>query len=346
MEWNEWALALGLFYFALRYPYLLVRNLWWHGGYHYTANPVVGTILALIPTGLAGAAIVVGLSAIVFPGVPLPFLIFAGFVGFMFALTIDLRLRLRLIRLEAWIRSFRVSRLREQLLYPDADARYDALVQLQRLGDYARPALPEVRSALRDESREVRTVAAQVILNVLPDPPPPEDDELPRAARASLGDSNPLLRTLAACILVRFNAPVEEVLPILRDGLTRNDTAETYAAEALGRLGPAAGPAIPVLLETVVGQYVMNVDGYLMPNAQAVPALAKIGGAAVPALIEVIERGNPTSQYQAAEELGNMGETALPALASLRRLALKTSNFASLAAKQAIEKLGGMVRFK
>ncbi len=81
-------------------------------------------------------------------------------------------------------------------------------------------------------------------------------------------------------------------------------------AIALGRLGPAAGPAIGSLVETLA-----DADAYVA--GAAAEALSAIGGASVPALIRALGDARESVRQGAAIALGKLGKDALGAVPAL-----------------------------
>ena len=145
------------------------------------------------------------------------------------------------------------------------------------------------------------------------------------------------MRVYAAAILIAYNSPPAEFLPVLCDGLKCKDVnVSGLASRGIGKIGPAAEAAIPALRDAVF----MAEE----PNHEAVDALGKIGAPALPVLIEVLERGDSMAKWTAARALADMGEPARAALPALRKVANQPDSFAASAATKAIEKLGGDIK--
>jgi HEAT repeat protein len=70
------------------------------------------------------------------------------------------------------------------------------------------------------------------------------------------------------------------------------------AAAALGRIGPAAEPAIPALLEALDDDTAGN------PAAES---LTRMGKTAVPALLEILQSGQEAIRRHAAAALTRIG---------------------------------------
>jgi HEAT repeat protein len=257
-------------------------------------------------------------------------------VGFFLGVMFDFAVEIRLWRVSDWLMSLRVPQYRERLLHGDPAVRQGAAEQLARLGPYARPARPELLAAVRaDESADVRAAAIQAVWLSTPVPPADEDADLPREARPALADADPRVRTVAAAILVGFDAArPDEVLPALCDGLKCDDlNTGGCAVVTLEKLGPAAEPAVGALKEAALRPE--------NPNSGAPDALGKIGAPAVPALVEILERGDRFCKWSAADALAEMGEPARAALPALRKVAGDPDDMVQSAARNAIRKLGG-----
>src|SRR5207237_1009011 len=211
-------------------------------------RPLVGfNMWTVLVTGFGLAAVAVGSLSVATDGLrqlpPVVRLFTYGavaFVGLLLGVRLDTALGRWQYRLYLWLLARRLPLYREQLTAPDAEARLRAADRLATLGPYARPALSDLLAVLRDASADVREAAVRAVLYVVGDPPPEDDTETPKAARAALADPDVRVRVCAAAILVRFRAVLpEEVLPVLREGVVRTgeDCAFT-AAQALEKLGP------------------------------------------------------------------------------------------------------------
>jgi len=335
LEKDEFAALAAATLLAARVLCSVGKVLWW-----YAADaPRVAKLHPLTPflTGVAVALLAVALLSIAtgwpLRGVRLVAYAAAALGGFVLGIVFDFTLDFRLYEISDRLMARRVPRYREQLLYGDSDSRIHAARQLASLGARTIPARPELLAAFKDESAEVRAAVARAVLYSIPDPPD-DDPELPKAARLLLADPDLTARVSAAAILVAYGAPAAEVLPALCEGVKSADpNVGGDAASAIGRLGPAAESAIPALRESVLAQ-----DS---PNYSVLATLGKIGPAAVPVLVEVLERGDSTGKWMAANALAEMGEPARAALPALRKLTAHPDLTARAAAQTAIKKLGG-----
>lgn len=322
-------------YLVLRVLAKLAQVIWWYLA-DARRKPVANVYPQLL-TSLAVAVISVGLLSIA-TGWPVQIpqifaYLAAAIAGLFLGMIFDLILTFRFLDLSNYLMARRVPQYRERLLHGEDGARLFAAQQLLSLGRYAYPARPELLAALQAASAELRAEAAQALLYSIPEPP---DDvaEVVRAARMLLADRELPVRVSAAAILVACNAPPADAIPVLCEGLTSIDpNFAGLAARALGRIGPAAEAALPVLRER-------GLDAE-KPNCEAIDALGKIGSAAVPALIQILEQGNRDAAFAAVRALAEMGEPARPALPALRKLSIQNKALLSNEARKAIKNLGG-----
>jgi hypothetical protein len=338
LENDELAALVGVTLLSLRVMQEVGKVIWW---YVTDARRIVSPNFNLtLLTGGAVALMAIALVSIATGGPPRGFRTIAymgaGVGGFILGSAFDFVLTIRLWRVSDWLTRRRIPRYREQLLHGDSAVRLHAARQLASLGLYARVARPELLAAFTDESADVRATAVEAVLYAIPEPPD-DDADVPKAARALLTDPARPVRIYAAAVLVAYNLPAADVLPALTDGLMCDDiNALGMTARALGRLGPAAEPAIPALRDSVLRRD--------EPNYESATALGKIGPPAVPALIEILDHNDKWGKYYAANALCDMGEPARAALPGLRKAATHPDSLVSAAAKKAIEKLGGDIR--
>jgi len=346
LENDEWLLLIGLVCLASRLLYGFARVVWcfvtdtpyfpqsMSGFYKYSRFLFMPNL-----TFLACAAMSIALVSLLGgPERNVRELIYgvAGGTGLCFGIFVEVTLSIAEVKLTFWLASFRVPRWREQLQSGDSEERLLAAKRLESMGAYARPALYELLTALRDESADVRSACGRAILYASLKSPPLEDKDIPTAARKTVTDPDFRVRSAAAAILVLFRAAsAEEVLPSLMAGLTQGDKeTDTAAIVALDLLGPDAAPAAHELKEAVLkhreGMYT------------AFPVFQKIGVPAVPMLIEILYRGDNTLKMQAIETLGNIGEPAREALPALRTIGRDNSTL-KFNVKRAVRKIGGVV---
>jgi HEAT repeat protein len=106
----------------------------------------------------------------------------------------------------------------------------------------------------------------------------------------------------------RGAAAVPGLIAILKEG---NVNAQMPAMEALGRIGPSAKEAVPLLAEAMTE----GTDDKLA--AQAAQALGQIGAAAVPELVKVLEKGEAKRVVMAARAIVTIGPDAKAAQPAL-----------------------------
>ncbi len=217
-----------------------------------------------------------------------------------------------------------------------------AAQSLANLGEGAAPAVPGLVSALGDSSRTVRAAAAWALGDVGPAAASAvpslrrllqDRDGFVRAgalfglggigasARAAvpaiiarLEDSDERVRWRAADALGNICLDRDAVEPLVELVRRERGLGRGLAAEALGRLGPQAGAAVPDLI-TATSDYRPEV------RWRAVWALGRIGPAAAPAAFALrIALADPDVRWRAAEALGAIGPGAadtVPDLVSL-----------------------------
>jgi HEAT repeat protein len=337
---SEWAGLVAVAFLFARVLFSVGRVVWWYAtDARRVVSPRFGVTLLC---GVAVATMCVALVSVAtnWPATGARLVAYGAtaVVGFVLGVMFDFAIEIRLWRVSDWLMSLRVPQYRERLLHGDPAVRQGAAERLTGLGPYARPARPELLTAMRaDESADVRAAAIQAVWLSTPVPPADEDSELPREARPAMADADPRVRTVAAAILVGFDAArPDEVLPALCDGLKSDDlNVSGCAVVTLEKLGPAAEPAVGALKEAALRPE--------NPNSSAPDALGKIGAAAVPALIEILERGDPTCKWSAADALAEMGEPARAALPALQKVASHPDDMVQSAARKAIQKLGGHI---
>jgi hypothetical protein len=336
---SEWAALGAIAFLFVRVLCAVGLVLWWYVTDAIRVSSPRFNLTML--TSIAVAVMCVSLLSITtdwpFRGFRIVVYIATAVVGLMLGFMFDLVVSIRLWKVSNWLTSLRVPQYRERLLHGDAEVRLGAAARLGQLGLYSRPARPELLAVVRgDESADVRTAAALAVLYSIPDPPD-EDADLARELKPSLSDPDARVRTVAAAVQVTFRStPPAELLPVLREGL-KTEAAEVagIAADALGRIGPDAAPAIPDLRDSAMGE----ANG----NLSAPEALSKIGEAAIPALVEILERGESTCRWAAADVLGRMGPAARAALPALRKAAAEDDGMLGSAAKRSIKLLGGEI---
>ncbi len=134
-------------------------------------------------------------------------------------------------------------------------------------------------------------------------------------------------RADAASMLRYFGPAASKAVPDLIDYLRQAGGVRQYpAVGALGRIGAAAAPAVPLLIPgyLAVGCNLAKQGNFGGGNG-GLPgeALIGIGGPAVPALIAVLTGPNKEMRACAAMHLGRIGPAAKAAVPALVVLALR-----------------------
>jgi HEAT repeat protein len=197
------------------------------------------------------------------------------------------------------------------------------------IGPKASFAVTPLLDALKDPDADLRFEVTCALAGIESDEP-----SIVPAMQRLLGDSDPRVRAMAAVVLVkREKADAELVLPHLCTGLGLTEPAIIldWTIEGLRLLGPRAAPAVPNLVALF--------DNDLRVNYLAGHALAKIGAAAVPALIETLEADNPKVRNSVLLCLGEMGPEAVEALPVIRQYLSSGDALTRSYAKQAITKI-------
>jgi HEAT repeat protein len=107
---------------------------------------------------------------------------------------------------------------------------------------------------------------------------------------------------------------VNQWIEQLKKETKQNRVIPFGATSALEKMGPSAEAAIPVLIEALENE---EIDSSERGNAAF--ALGGIGRAAVPGLIETLERGDETARAWAAYALNRIGPDAKSAISALAR---------------------------
>jgi HEAT repeat protein len=171
---------------------------------------------------------------------------------------------------------------REGLFDPDVRARRAAAEALEGMGDVLAPYIPELVRALCDRDEIVRWLAARALGELAPRQP----RVVLRGLVPRLGDED---------LDVRIGA-----------------------ANAIGRYGDAARPAVPALAAFVSRGDVEARVAVL----QALEAIGTDASPALPAVARALADEDPRVRAEAARVLGRFGRLAAPYIPALRRLAV------------------------
>jgi HEAT repeat protein len=197
-----------------------------------------------------------------------------------------------------------VTALARALMDRDALVIRDAANSLGRLGEKARPALPELLGATQNADTEVKKAALLALVGLVT----PEDKEAYAPLRAALIDRDIDVRRNAALALGNIGGEeASAAVPVLVDALRQRDNPELrrQAAAVLKNIGPYAQSAINPLRGALT-----DPDAGLRRNAAvALGGLAKEATSAVPDLVRVL--ANPKEdadvRVEAAVALSRIG---------------------------------------
>jgi HEAT repeat protein len=194
----------------------------------------------------------------------------------------------------------------------------------EALQELAAEAIPPLQQALNDKSPAVRNRAAQMLKRI-EDTSPQRllglDDALTAAVQVFLKDlksTQDEVRLQAADTLGYLgNAAgpaVEPLAALLKD---KNETLRGKAAWALGHIGESAEDAVPALAEA------LRKDTSKLVRRNAAEALGSIRGdaeIAVPALAAALKDADEEVRGQAVDALGALGKPAVGALVEAVKL--------------------------
>jgi len=197
--------------------------------------------------------------------------------GLVAGLVIDMFLELRSGRWTSWLLSFRLPGYREQLHAPDAEVRAAAAKAIGAMQKYAVEAIPELITALADESADVRAEVALAIYFISWYAP-----HAPTEVAPHLQDADPRVRIPLAAALAKPQTTLPpEVLPVLGDGVVDPDSKlSNMAGHALSQLGPRAMPALPALRAATFDKQ--------PPTGNAFEALGALGAPGIAVLAEAL----------------------------------------------------------
>jgi HEAT repeat protein len=220
----------------------------------------------------------------------------------------------------------------------------DKIDSLWGRSDGARQAIPRLTALLGDPDADLRIVAADALGQVGPRGAP----ATPALIRL-LADSKPEVREAAADALRKIDedwlrsTAVAAALPAVVKRLAdADDNGRKAAADLLGQIGPAAAPAVPLLI-------VCQADGSAPVRAAAANTLEKIdklwiesaaARKAVPELVKLLARGSAPSRAAAADVLAKMGRDAASAVPDLVRLLADSDAWVRQSALRALGKVG------
>ncbi len=192
----------------------------------------------------------------------------------------------------------------------DTGAAWYAVQQLSRMGEKAKPAVPELVKILLDKREQRTATFAAWALGAIG---PAAREAVPALAKAAEIKYDNCDRTwhgwyihgFIAWALGRIGPDAKQAVPALVKILEgRDQRSQPAAAWALSRLGVEAQSATAALLKKLRDPY----SGF-----HAALALGNIGDSAITGLTKALAGGNP----RAADALGTMGERAAGAASAL-----------------------------
>lgn len=139
-------------------------------------------------------------------------------------------------------------------------------------------------------------------------------DAVPILVEEGLKHENPAIRNASASTLGKIGPDAADAVPALIEALDDEYSQVKWTAvKSIGMIGPAAIEAIPGLIEK------LKINNWMLNHNVAI-ALARIGDASVPFLIEVLETGDDNAMSWAMESIREMGPAAKDAIGPLIEL--------------------------
>lgn len=185
-----------------------------------------------------------------------------------------------------------------------------------------RPAVPSLAAVLKEPDDEYRVWAANILSNIGPDADEAVDaliaafkdprDSMRRgrgagSSKAQSGDQSVRVRTARGMFILalgRIGPGAKSAVPVIMEALKEDHVRiHLMAITALGNIGPGAGEAIPALIKE------LKHNGYV-ERRDAATAIAKIGNpaamAAVPGLVELARDPDPQVADAAKDALAKI----------------------------------------
>jgi HEAT repeat protein len=194
------------------------------------------------------------------------------------------------------------------------ELRRAAALALAALGLEARAAVSALSTAVSASDPELRTAAVQSLGAIGPE----ARKAVPGLAEA-LKDGDVRFQVTVLRVLGKLGPDAAEALAAIQTCLQSGEReVRREAVAALGAMGPTAEPAARVLVELLASNDT---------HQATVDALVKIGKAAVPALLQAIDRTtfnkDPHVRHGAVVALGRLGLDAAEAVDEVRSMAFK-----------------------
>jgi HEAT repeat protein len=213
----------------------------------------------------------------------------------------------------------------------DAEVRYTSAELLSKLGSEASSAGPALLAGVHDRDAHVQTVCAAA---------------LPKAgvpAKTAVPVLTGLLKSkhavVAAQALSEYRGAAAESLPALVELLeskTQTTEARWNAARTIGKIGPAAASAVPVLIaalddpEWTIREHCSEAIGDFGPGAAP---------EAIPGLIRMLADSVARVRRDAVRSLGQIGRPALESVPEIKKLLSDPEENVRKAARTALVKI-------
>lgn len=261
--------------------------------------------------------------------------------------------------------------LMEALRSPSAAQRSAAVKALAKIGPAAGPAVGSLVVVLNERRRADDVPRVLEIIEALGWIGPAAREAIP-ALREMLREKNPVARVRAAWALLAVGTGAEAVIPVLTTllddaELARQEegpTLQARAADLLGWIGPEARAAVPALVRQMLARdhpagtsalraLVRIGDDALPELIRLFPrtpdpgrkrlgfVLSKIGGKAVPPLVQMLDHPRAEVRTAAAQTLGEIGREARAALPRLEEALNDPAVAVRLCAAEALHEVGG-----
>jgi HEAT repeat protein len=193
-----------------------------------------------------------------------------------------------------------VDPLRELLDSKDKEVRFYAIWALGWVGPDAKDAVPGLIKAMADKDDNIRRKAAYSLGHITADA-----DKTLGVLFEAFKDDHEDVRQAASDAVAKFG---KDALPGLTVSLKdQNARVRVQAAHAVAEMGTDAKDTAPLLRQLLLGKDESNAHAFAH-------ALAKLGKAGVPALIDAFKDARPQIQQTAANALREVGGDAVPAL--------------------------------
>jgi HEAT repeat protein len=193
------------------------------------------------------------------------------------------------------------------------ETRFQAIVELAARGPAAKPAVPLLVEAVRDQDERVRVVAAMCLGELTLEP----ETTMP-ALLAAMGDTAAVdgrpMYAVAGLALGNYGT---QAMPFLKQALDSDQlTLQRGALAGLYRVGPPAGEVTDRLI-VLLEEQDPDLRRFLYQTLMGIGPAARD---AVPTLIERLSSEDFHTQYWACRALGAIGPDALPARDKLMEL--------------------------